>query len=65
MTCKRQLWDCKIGTPDEDHDFVYDPGEPDVGIPPCYVCRACGKVDESDREPPGEDLQDTYDERNR
>lgn len=53
-------WDCAIGTPDEDHDWVYDGGEPDVGLFGCYVCRQCGKVDESDREPPSDDYEERY-----
>lgn len=37
-------WDCAVGTPDEDHDWKYNPGEPDVGIGPSLICRQCGKV---------------------
>ena len=47
-------WDCRIGTPEEDHDWQYVGGDPSVGIGDGWVCQACGKVDESDREPPSE-----------
>lgn len=55
MTETAAKWDCAIGTPEEDHDWVYDAGEPDVGLNGCYVCRACGKVDQTDREPPSDE----------
>lgn len=46
--------DCMDGTPDEDHDWFYDGGDPDTGLYPGYVCRYCGKVDERDRDPPSD-----------
>jgi len=48
-------WDCAIGTPDEDHDWHFVGGDSSVGISDAWVCRACGKVDESDREAPSYD----------
>jgi len=41
--------------PDDDHDWHYEAGESDVGIPPCWVCRACGKCDVGRDEPDNED----------
>ena len=45
-------WECNDGTPDEDHDWAYDGGDWTVGVPGHYYCKACGKVDDTDREPP-------------
>lgn len=46
--------DCKPGF---DHDWEYDPGEPDVGCFACWVCRVCGEVDVG-REPPSDEPED-------
>lgn len=48
-------WDCAVGTPEEDHYWQYDGGDYSVGVYGAWVCRFCGKVDESDREPPSYD----------
>lgn len=46
---------CGDGIPElEDHDWRFDPGEWDVGIPSAWVCDACGKVDDQ-RSPPSYD----------
>lgn len=49
------VWDCAIGTPDEDHDWHFVGGDSSVGVSDAWVCRACGKVDETDMEPPSEE----------
>ena len=48
-------WNCAIGTPEEDHDWYYDGGDEDVGLFPAWICRACGKIDLTGREPPSDD----------
>lgn len=45
---------CGDGTPDEDHDWFYDGGDPDVGLFPAWICGVCGKVD-AGREPPSDE----------
>ena len=46
---------CADGRPEEDHDWKYEGGEWDVGIPECWICARCGKID-ADRPPESEDL---------
>lgn len=36
-------WDCRDGTPDEDHDWRLIPGEPDVGTGDQMQCQQCGR----------------------
>lgn len=55
-------WDCKMGTPDEDHDWEWISdwyGDPDVinGTADCsrWECKACGKVGEEGQDPPSDE----------
>jgi hypothetical protein len=48
-------WMCIHEDGGEDHDWEYDDGDPSVGVPGVYICRQCGKVDYSGREPPSDD----------
>lgn len=48
-------WDCAIGTPEEDHYWEFHGGDSSVGEADAWICRFCGKVDESDREAPSYD----------
>ena len=42
---------------DCDHDWLYDYGEPDVGINGAWVCQKCGAED-CKSEPPSGDIDD-------
>ena len=46
---------------EDDHDWRYDGGDSETGINGAWICQHCGKVD-VDREPPGEDPQDSYED---
>ena len=52
---QQSAWDCAIGTPEEDHYWEFHGGDSSVGEADAWTCRFCGKVDESDREPPSYD----------
>jgi hypothetical protein len=51
-------WDCRDGTPDEDHDWKLVSGESDVGLGDVMVCRQCGK----EREATDDEIRDSYDD---
>ncbi len=40
-------WDCKAGTPDEDHAWKLVPGDRDVGEGDYMECAACGETREA------------------
>lgn len=48
-------WDCKAGTPDEDHNWKFNGGDPDVGLQDELECRECGATMPYDGRFDGED----------
>ena len=52
------IWECRDGTPDEDHDWKLVCGDPSVGEGDYMECRACGKT----REATEDEITDSYDD---